>query len=53
MYRAGTCEEESTVAVGIDLKTVSCAEASSIMTVRYKITRHVDSANVPNRTDAG
>ncbi|UQE73484.1 hypothetical protein MYK68_12025 [Gordonia sp. PP30] len=50
-YRVGTCYEESTLGLGIDLKEVSCDQSSGAMTIRYQITERVDSQQVPRCSD--
>ncbi len=50
-YLQGTCYEESTLPLGIDLSVVDCSKGSLDTTVRYRITERVDSLAVPNCSD--
>ncbi|MFT4088813.1 MAG: hypothetical protein QM658_16985 [Gordonia sp. (in: high G+C Gram-positive bacteria)] len=50
-YQLGNCYEESSISVGIDLKTVPCSQESTVVTAVYKITERVESSSVPNCTD--
>lgn len=51
-YIKGSCYEESSISMGLGLEPVACSEESTIMNAVYKITERVESASVPNCTDA-